>query len=167
MSPDAHPGPALSAWLDGEVDAAEAASLASHTAACPACALELEEVRAARSVLRGLPQVEPPPGVLRPAAAPRPVRRRPLVGAAAGVALLLASGAALVAIEPVPSPAQALGPAVPPATASRAGPTASLLSVRQASVDRSGVGGTTSTARGSSTSARVRHAAARVVSLIG
>lgn len=61
---DHHPGDALSALLDGELDAAEAAAVAAHVAGCAECGAELGEIRAARRVLRELPAVEPPPGFL-------------------------------------------------------------------------------------------------------
>ena len=60
-----HPGDLLSAWLDGELTAAEAASIAAHLDRCPACAAEREEVDASRTALRALPMLEPPAGVLR------------------------------------------------------------------------------------------------------
>ena len=62
----AHPGDLLSAWLDGELDPAQAAAIAAHLEGCPACAAERAEVDAARAAVRGLAPVEPPAGVLRP-----------------------------------------------------------------------------------------------------
>lgn len=64
-----HPGDLLSAWIDGELAADEAGAVASHVEACPACAVEREEVQAARSALRSLVLLQPPPGVLSPAPA--------------------------------------------------------------------------------------------------
>ena len=63
---DPHPGDLLSAWLDGELAPAEAADVAAHLEGCPACAGERDEVEASRVMLRGLPRLEVPPGVLRP-----------------------------------------------------------------------------------------------------
>jgi len=67
MSP--HPGDLLSAWLDGELTPAEAGAVAAHLGGCPACAAERDEVEGARTVLRALPTLEAPAGVLlaRPA----------------------------------------------------------------------------------------------------
>lgn len=62
----AHPGDLLSAWLDGELGPADAAAVTAHVEACPACAAERDEVSFARSAVRGLPHLDPPPGVLRP-----------------------------------------------------------------------------------------------------
>jgi len=59
-----HPGDLLSAWLDGELDPAEAAAVAAHVEACLACAAEREEVEAGRAAVRGLPSLGPPAGVL-------------------------------------------------------------------------------------------------------
>lgn len=61
-----HPGDLLSAWLDGELDPADAAAIAAHLEGCPACAAERAEVDAARGAVRGLGLVNPPAGVLRP-----------------------------------------------------------------------------------------------------
>jgi anti-sigma factor RsiW len=62
----AHPGDLLSAWLDLELAPPEAAAVAAHVEACPACAAERDEIDASRRALRGLPALEAPPGVLRP-----------------------------------------------------------------------------------------------------
>lgn len=61
---DHHPGDALSALLDGELDAADAATVADHVAGCAGCAAELDDIRRARRALRELPAVEPLPGFL-------------------------------------------------------------------------------------------------------
>ena len=64
-----HPGDLLSAWLDGELEAIQAMTVATHLEACAACAAEREEVEAGRAALRGLPSLQPPPGVLWPSPA--------------------------------------------------------------------------------------------------
>ena len=61
-----HPGDLISAWLDGELAPSEAATIAAHLEACPACAAERDEVDSARVAVRGLPLLMPPLGVLRP-----------------------------------------------------------------------------------------------------
>jgi anti-sigma factor RsiW len=52
----------LSAYLDGELDAAEAAKLEARLAEDPALAAELDAVHDVVLALRGLDTVEPPPG---------------------------------------------------------------------------------------------------------
>lgn len=55
-----HPDPELlSAYLDGEVDPAEAASVAGHLPGCEACRLALGDLADARSLVRHLPMVDP------------------------------------------------------------------------------------------------------------
>lgn len=95
----AHFGDRLSALLDGELAVAEARAVRAHLAECPPCAAELEAVDAARSVLRGLPPVEPPAGFLD-GLAPRPapvvpLRRR---GAAASAVASVAASILVVAL---------------------------------------------------------------------
>lgn len=81
-----HPGDALSALLDGELDAAEAAAVQAHVASCVACAAELDDVRTARLLLRSLPAVElPHPLTL-------PLRRQRQRYAIANVAASVAAG---------------------------------------------------------------------------
>jgi hypothetical protein len=57
-----HPEDALSALLDGQLDAAEAEAVHAHVVACADCTAELEAVRATRAAIRSLPAVEPPAG---------------------------------------------------------------------------------------------------------
>ena len=59
-----HPDDDLSAYLDGELTAAEAEAVYAHVVACADCSAELDAVRASRVSLRTLPAVEPPPGFL-------------------------------------------------------------------------------------------------------
>lgn len=100
-----HPGDRLSALIDGALDRQSAAEVSDHVAACPRCADELDEVRAARRLVRSLPAAEPPPGfldsllVVEPAVA-RPVTARP--------AALLVPAAVVLAV------AVLLGGTVPP-----------------------------------------------------
>lgn len=95
----AHLGDELSALLDGELSPDEARAARAHLAGCPPCAAELEAVDAARSVLRGLPEVEPPVGFLEglvPRLAPVvPLRRR---GALASVVASVAASILVVAL---------------------------------------------------------------------
>lgn len=59
-----HPDDRLSALLDGELPAAEAARVQAHVIACADCSAELAAVRDARAAVRSLPAVEPPAGFL-------------------------------------------------------------------------------------------------------
>lgn len=60
-----HLGDGLSAYLDGEVDDAERSRIAQHLAGCEACSAERDDVGRARSAVRGLPVLEPPPELAR------------------------------------------------------------------------------------------------------
>lgn len=51
----------LSAYLDGELPAAEAEALRAHLRSCAACAAGLEELSSADKALRSAPAAEPPP----------------------------------------------------------------------------------------------------------
>ena len=74
----------LSAWLDGELTAEERAASDRHLAVCELCRTELSVAEGARSAVRGLPQLAPPPAAVR--ALRR--RRRPAAWAAAVAAAL-------------------------------------------------------------------------------
>jgi len=101
-----HPGDILSALLDGELDAVEAARVHEHLEACADCRAELEAVGAARTWVRGLPPVEPPFGFYERMLGP--VRR----WARAGVAALAAGAAASVAVVALSTPGER--PVAPP-----------------------------------------------------
>lgn len=55
----------LSAFLDDELDDDTALGVTRHLAGCASCMEELEQLRAMRTALRGLPIVEPPPVLLQ------------------------------------------------------------------------------------------------------
>ena len=101
MTDDAHLGPSLSAYLDGELAPAALRDTEVHLGRCPECREELEDVRYARSALRSLP-VRSGPGAA-PASVPLEVRRvtRWLWG---GLALAAAVGAFLLPTEPEVTP---------------------------------------------------------------
>lgn len=102
---------ALSAYLDGELDADETRSVAVHLAACPACAARVAELQALSAGFRALPEESlgyDLAGVIegrladtrRPPAKPRRVGWMgwPLaVGAAASIAAGVFMGSTLVA----------------------------------------------------------------------
>jgi len=50
----------LSPYIDGRLTASEATALETHLASCEACRRELDELRAAVSVLHDMPQADPP-----------------------------------------------------------------------------------------------------------
>ncbi len=58
----------LSAHLDGELTDSEAAVIEVHLASCPNCRREFDELRVARSVVRGLPLLNPPSEIFQPVA---------------------------------------------------------------------------------------------------
>jgi anti-sigma factor RsiW len=122
-----HPGDLISAWLDGELAESDGVAVAAHLAVCPACSAEHEEVAAARALLRGLPLIDAPPGVLRPMLATvrphRPRGRTALVGAAAvaaGVLGLVATAQPVLAQQPAMATlvAEHAGAALPVVSAS-------------------------------------------------
>lgn len=88
----------LSAHLDGEVSPTEADRIERHLASCEECRLELEAVARARSVVRSLPSLDPPGGMVPPLR-----RRARWVWAASGIAAAaLAIGLVWAPGEPTP-----------------------------------------------------------------
>ena len=125
--PTIHLGDLISARLDAEVDLDLGPGIDAHLAACPACGAEHDEVAAARTALRRLPQVEPPVGVLRPLAAwaalppggPRPLpvrpqlpRRRPGGKVATAAVAVAAAAVGVFGLVGRPAPADTSRPAV-------------------------------------------------------
>ena len=95
----------LSAYIDGQLSAAEAEALEQHLAACDACRRELEELRATVLALRDLPEEAIPrsfaltPGQVARPTPPRPVPASPVLATGmrlAGAALAFALAAVLV-----------------------------------------------------------------------
>jgi predicted anti-sigma-YlaC factor YlaD len=101
-----HAGDLLSALLDGELGSTDEAGVRAHLLECEACRRELDIVADGRRVLRGLPQLEPPFGMLQRAR--HPARR----WAHAAVAALAAGAAASVAMVGLAAPREA--PVSPP-----------------------------------------------------
>jgi hypothetical protein len=118
-SPCPFPETQLSAYLDGDLAAADAAAVAAHLAQCRRCAGVAEDLAALRSALARLPRHEPHGGladrIRRQAAADRllrPPARRAVLGPvwAAAATLLLAAGLTWLAVPPAAVPAPAAAP---------------------------------------------------------
>ena len=97
----------LNAYLDGELDADERAQVERDLAASVELRQELAELDATRTLLRGLPAVEPARPIQRPASMPTPSRRpRRLGTAVAAVAaiwvVVLGVGVSLGSLPIVP-----------------------------------------------------------------
>lgn len=98
-----HPSELISAYLDGELEAAEQSKLIEHLSGCGRCSLEMEEMQAVRSAVRSLPILELPPGLIPeadPVVIPIHRNRGVWVGAAAAVAAVVIAIAALVTPPP-------------------------------------------------------------------
>ena len=111
MTVDHHPGDALSALLDGELEADEAAAVRAHVDTCTDCRVELDVLRDTRVRLRSMAAVEPPAEFaawLDSAGVVVPMRRRRLLAANVGAAA--AAAVAAVALLGGPAPAAAVAP---------------------------------------------------------
>lgn len=109
-----HPGDALSALVDGELEPAEDAEVRAHVVECPRCADELAAIRRSRRLVRLLPGIDVPDDVTTrllalegPDAAPRSSRaaleQRRRLAAAVAVAASVAA-LALVGGTAAPGP---------------------------------------------------------------
>jgi len=86
-----HPGELLSAFLDGEITAAERSRVMDHLTGCSECRAELESLNGARTALRSLPILDPPAMIARSRTAEvMSLPRRPPVWIAAAAAAVLA-----------------------------------------------------------------------------
>jgi anti-sigma factor RsiW len=106
-----HLGDLISAYLDSQLEASEQAAADEHLADCEYCRDELTGVSASRSLLRGLPVLDPPAEALHPPAEVvplRPSRRRLLVAAAAMSTLVVGVGFSMNAEKAVPMPLDAV-----------------------------------------------------------
>jgi anti-sigma factor RsiW len=101
-----HVGDALSAFVDGELSELEADVVSAHVAHCAACAAELEDIRAARALLRTLPAVDAPFGLVE--RMHRTARRRRMAAAAMGAAAV----ASVVFVGSLPAREKPVKPAV-------------------------------------------------------
>jgi anti-sigma factor RsiW len=57
-----HPDDELSGFVDGSLAPEEQAAVRAHVAGCASCQQQVEQLRAVRDIMRGLPLVEPPFG---------------------------------------------------------------------------------------------------------
>ncbi len=105
-----HAEDALSALVDGELDAEEEAVVRAHVAECPTCADELEDIRRSRRVVRLLPAVDVPDDVTARLLALEDGNGRrtvvPVVGNRRRLAAAVAVAASVAAIALVGGPAE-------------------------------------------------------------
>jgi Putative zinc-finger len=92
----------LSAWVDGELDAEEAAAIDDHVRSCPLCRRRLDALKGARDMFRTLAPAAP---AALPAAHP-PRYYAPILALAIGVGMLLlvARSADVPAVTLLPEP---------------------------------------------------------------
>jgi anti-sigma factor RsiW len=97
-----HAGDGLSAYLDGDLDSGEAATVTAHVGECGECRNELHELDAARTAIRALPRLELPTELITASSDVRPKSIRRNVAITAAAALAAATlGLALFRPEPV------------------------------------------------------------------
>jgi anti-sigma factor RsiW len=106
MTPDAHAAEALSALLDGELDAEEAERVRAHLIECADCAAELDEVQVARERLRTAPMVDPPFGFYERLLGTRRRRRW------AAASVVAAAAASVAFVGTLPAREDSVNPAV-------------------------------------------------------
>ena len=94
-----HPEELLSAYLDGEVTAAESEEVRGHLADCESCRGELADLVEARAAVRSLPMLEVPDLLLPAESAPRRRWYASVAAIAAVVALVV--GMAIARPTPV------------------------------------------------------------------
>jgi len=98
-----HLGHELSAYLDGELQAAEARKVAGHLGGCESCRGELNELIEIRARLRSLPMMDYVwQAVERPVVVPLVRRARVIIGTAA------AAAAAIIAVATVSAPREVI-----------------------------------------------------------
>jgi anti-sigma factor RsiW len=98
-----HPSEMISAFLDGELSPPEITRLHDHLASCGRCAAEMEDIQRVRAMVRSLPVLELPAGLVPEADAEViPLRRNRgvLVGAAAAAVALVIAVASMFAPAP-------------------------------------------------------------------
>jgi anti-sigma factor RsiW len=132
-----HPAPddRLSAFLDGELDAAERQAVEGYLASSPEWRVELDEVAWARDALRRLPVREAPPGFWEAALAPeltrartRRTRRASRIAGLGAAAAVVAAVVTAVLVVPSPDRVTPNVPAVADSHAVRASVTDDPLS---------------------------------------
>ncbi len=117
----AHLGDTISALIDGELPATQAAAAHAHLAVCPTCARELHAVSQARTWVRSLPTVDPPFGFYErmlldhsPVPAGAGVfAQRAALRRRAGIAAVGAAAAAVTVLGVGSPSARPVNPAVP------------------------------------------------------
>lgn len=89
-----HLGDLISALLDDELTPAERAAADAHLADCAACHAELNRTASMRALVRGLPMLDPPFGLVERAVRTHR-RRRPAAALAAAAAIVAVAGMAM------------------------------------------------------------------------
>ncbi|MDQ1396622.1 MAG: hypothetical protein QOG64_1881 [Acidimicrobiaceae bacterium] len=113
-----HLGDLISALLDGELDPVEQAAARDHLQGCAACQTELQATSRAKAMVRALPMLDPPFGVIEPILVPaRPGSRRAAGGRPRRAPVVLAAGAAAAAAVVLLSIVPGHQPAVKPPVA--------------------------------------------------
>lgn len=100
-----HPTESISAYLDGELSAAERAQLVAHLSSCGRCTADLEGIQRVRAAVRSLPVVEVPEGLFgdlghEADVVPLHRNRGVWVGAAAALIALVIAVAAIFTPQP-------------------------------------------------------------------
>ncbi len=103
LLPSAHPGPELSALLDGELATVEQEIVLLHLGECEDCRAQFHELDAARTAIRSLPGLEPPEFLMtrRDAARARHrTRWRVVTATVAGMAAAVAIAVGILGAPP-------------------------------------------------------------------
>lgn len=91
-----HEDARLSAFLDDELSEDDVLRVTRHLASCDRCMGELEDIRAARAALRGLPNVEPPAALFSDAVALAVLGRADMTRLPVRLAVAAVAGSLLV-----------------------------------------------------------------------
>jgi hypothetical protein len=98
MTTPTHPEDLLAPYVDGSLGNDGRAAVDAHLAGCDRCRDEVDLARRARTALSGLPDLEVPPGTVRPGLTPRRAARERLRRASWVTGAAAASIAAITAI---------------------------------------------------------------------
>jgi anti-sigma factor RsiW len=108
LLPSTHPGPELSALLDGELATVEQEIVLLHLGDCTNCRAEFHELDAARTAIRSLPGLEPPEFLMTRRDAARARHRSRWRVATAAAAGMAAAAAIAVGVFGGPPPTSSI-----------------------------------------------------------